>query len=147
MEGPVFRILKFRSMFVDAETRTGVAWAALRDSRVTRVGRIMRLLRIDELPQLLNVIKGEMSLVGPRPERPEIVATLIPTIPFYSHRHSMRPGITGWAQVCYPYGASVEDAREKLCYDLYYIKNWSLLLDLQIMLQTVKVVLYGRGAR
>jgi lipopolysaccharide/colanic/teichoic acid biosynthesis glycosyltransferase len=107
----------------------------------------MRLLRIDELPQLINVLKGEMSLVGPRPERPEIIARLIPTIPLYNHRHSMRPGLSGWAQVCYQYGATVEDAREKLCYDLYYIKNWSLLLDLQIMLQTVKVVIYGRGAR
>ena len=145
--GAVFRILKFRSMRVDAETSTGAAWATMRDPRVTRVGRLIRLLRIDELPQLINVIKGEMSLVGPRPERPELIAKLIPAIPLYNHRHSMRPGITGWAQVCYPYGATVEDAREKLCYDLYYIKNWSLLLDLQIMLQTVKVVLYGRGAR
>lgn len=147
MGGLVFRIFKFRSMRVDAETRTGAAWAALRDPRVTRVGRVIRLFRIDELPQLINVIKGEMSLVGPRPERPEIVTRLIPAIALYNHRHSMRPGITGWAQVCYPYGATVEDAREKLCYDLFYIKNWSLLLDLQIMLQTVKVVLYGRGAR
>ena len=147
MDGLVFRIFKLRSMRVDAETRGGAAWAAPRDPRVTRVGRIIRLLRIDELPQLVNVIKGEMSLVGPRPERPEIIAKLVPTVLLYSHRHSMRPGITGWAQVCYRYGATVEDAREKLCYDLYYIKNWSLLLDLQIMLQTVKVVLYGRGAR
>ena len=147
MGGLVVRIFKLRSMYVDAETKTGAVWAAQRDPRVTAVGRLIRLLRIDELPQLINVIKGEMSLVGPRPERPEIVAKLMLTIPLYSHRHSMRPGLTGWAQVCYPYGATVEDAREKLCYDLYYIKNWSLLLDLQIMLQTVKVVLYGRGAR
>jgi sugar transferase (PEP-CTERM system associated) len=143
----VFRIFKFRSMCVDAETRTGAVWAAQRDPRITRVGRLIRLLRIDELPQLFNVIKGEMSLVGPRPERPEIVARLVRTIPLYNHRHSMRPGLTGWAQVCYPYGATVEDAREKLCYDLYYIKNWSLMADLQIMSRTLKVVLYGRGAR
>jgi sugar transferase (PEP-CTERM system associated) len=147
MGGQVFRIFKFRSMRVDAETSSGAAWATVRDPRVTHVGRLMRLLRIDELPQLVNVIKGDMSLVGPRPERPEIIARLIPTTPLYNHRHTMRPGITGWAQVCYQYGATVEDAREKLCYDLYYIKNWSLFLDLQIMLQTVKVVLYGRGAR
>lgn len=145
--GILFRILKFRSMCFDAEAKTGVTWAAPRDPRVTAVGRVMRRLRIDELPQLLNVLKGDMSLVGPRPERPEIVARLIRTIPLYAHRHSMRPGITGWAQVCYPYGATVEDAKEKLCYDLYYVKNWSLLLDLQIMLQTLKVVIYGRGAR
>jgi lipopolysaccharide/colanic/teichoic acid biosynthesis glycosyltransferase len=143
----VVRIFKLRSMYVNAETKIGAVWAAQLDPRVTAVGRLIRLFRIDELPQLINVIKGEMSLVGPRPERPEIVAKLMLTIPLYSHRHSMRPGLTGWAQVCYPYGATVEDAREKLCYDLYYIKNWSLLLDLQIMLQTVKVVLYGRGAR
>jgi sugar transferase (PEP-CTERM system associated) len=147
MGGKVFRIFKFRSMRVDAETGTGAAWAAVRDPRVTHVGRLMRLLRIDELPQLINVLKGEMSLVGPRPERPEIIARLIPTMPLYNHRHSMRPGLSGWAQVCYQYGATVEDTQEKLCYDLYYIKNWSLLLDLQIMLQTLKVVLYGRGAR
>jgi sugar transferase (PEP-CTERM system associated) len=147
MGGLMLRIFKLRSMYVDAETRTGAVWAAQRDPRVTAVGRLIRRVRIDELPQLISVIKGEMSLVGPRPERPEIVANLMLTLPLYSYRHSMRPGITGWAQVCYPYGATVEDAREKLCYDLYYIKNWSLLLDLQIMLQTVKVVLYGRGAR
>jgi exopolysaccharide biosynthesis polyprenyl glycosylphosphotransferase len=147
MGGKVFRILKLRSMYVDAEIRTGAIWAAQNDPRVTTVGRLMRRVRIDELPQLINIIKGEMTLVGPRPERQEIVTNLARTIPLYSHRHSMRPGLTGWAQVCYPYGATVEDATEKLCYDLYYIKNWSLLLDLQIMLQTMKVVLYGRGAR
>jgi lipopolysaccharide/colanic/teichoic acid biosynthesis glycosyltransferase len=114
---------------------------------VTRVGRIIRRLRIDELPQLLNVLMGDMSLIGPRPERPEITADLNRSLSLYDYRHSVRPGLTGWAQVCYPYGSTVEDAREKLCYDLYYIKNWSLTFDLQIMLQTVKVVLYGRGAR
>jgi lipopolysaccharide/colanic/teichoic acid biosynthesis glycosyltransferase len=132
---------------VDAEAKTGAIWAAQRDPRVTAVGRFIRRIRIDELPQLMNVIRGEMSLVGPRPERPEMVANLSRTIPLYSHRHSMSSGLTGWSQVCYPYGATVEDATEKLCYDLYYIKNWSLLLDLQIILQTMKVVLYGRGAR
>lgn len=147
MGGLVFRIMKLRSMYIDAETKTGAIWAAKGDSRVTPVGRLIRRIRIDELPQLINVIKGDMSLVGPRPERPEIITKLAHTIPLYSHRHSMRPGLTGWAQVCYPYGATVEDTTEKLCYDLYYIKNWSLLLDLQIMLQTMKVVLYGRGAR
>lgn len=131
----------------DAEQPTGATWAAIGDPRVTRVGRIIRRLRIDELPQLLNVLTGDMSLIGPRPERPEITADLNRSLPLYDYRHSVRPGLTGWAQVCYPYGATVEDAKEKLCYDLYYIKNWSLTFDLQIMLQTVKVVLYGRGAR
>ena len=145
--GVVFRIFKFRSMYVDAEAKTGAIPASQNDPRVTAVGRLIRRARIDELPQLINVIRGEMSLVGPRPERPEIIARVHHAIPLYSHRHSMRPGITGWAQVCYPYGTTIEDTTEKLCYDLYYIKNWSLLLDLQIMLQTMKVVLYGRGAR
>jgi exopolysaccharide biosynthesis polyprenyl glycosylphosphotransferase len=147
LQGQVFRIWKFRSMRSDAEQPTGATWAVIGDPRVTRVGRIIRRLRIDELPQLLNVLFGDMSLIGPRPERPEITADLNRSLPLYDYRHSVRPGLTGWAQVCYPYGATVEDAREKLCYDLYYIKNWSLTFDLQIMLQTVKVVLYGRGAR
>jgi sugar transferase (PEP-CTERM system associated) len=147
LQGQVFRIWKFRSMRSDAEQPTGATWAAIGDPRVTRVGRIIRRLRIDELPQLLNVLMGDMSLIGPRPERPEITADLNRSLPLYDYRHSVRPGLTGWAQVCYPYGATVEDAKEKLCYDLYYIKNWSLTFDLQIMLQTVKVVLYGRGAR
>jgi sugar transferase (PEP-CTERM system associated) len=142
----VFRIRKFRSMRVDAEVATGAVWAVVKDPRVTRVGRIIRRLRIDELPQLINIIKGEMSLVGPRPERPGIVDNLVRTVPLYDYRHCIRPGLTGWAQVCRPYGSTSEDARDKLCYDLFYVKNWSLLLDLQIMLQTVKVVLYGRGA-
>jgi lipopolysaccharide/colanic/teichoic acid biosynthesis glycosyltransferase len=131
----------------DAEKRTGATWATPGDPRVTRVGRIIRRLRIDELPQLINVLKGDMSLVGPRPERPQMVNDLNRVLSLYGYRHSVRPGLTGWAQVCYPYGANIDDAREKLCYDLYYIKNWSLTFDLQIMLQTIKVVLYGRGAR
>ena len=146
-EGQVFRIWKFRSMRSGAENPTGATWALVGDPRVTRVGRVIRRLRIDELPQLLNVLMGDMSLIGPRPERPEITADLNRALPLYDYRHSIRPGLTGWAQVCYPYGSTVEDAREKLCYDLYYIKNWSLSFDIQIMLQTVKVVLYGRGAR
>ncbi len=145
--GREFVICKFRSMRDGAERATGAVWAQARDPRVTRVGRIIRALRIDELPQLFNVIKGDMSMVGPRPERPEIVARLIAAIPLYQYRHSVKPGLTGWAQVCYPYGATIEDAQNKLCYDLYYIKNPSLLFDLQIILQTVKIVLFGRGAR
>lgn len=147
LDGRVFRVHKFRSMRVDAEQGAGAVWAAADDPRVTRVGRVIRRLRLDELPQLFNVIRGDMSLVGPRPERPSIVARLDDEIPFYHLRHLVRPGITGWAQICFPYGASVEESREKLCYDLYYIKNWSLLFELQIMLQTFKVVLFGRGAR
>jgi exopolysaccharide biosynthesis polyprenyl glycosylphosphotransferase len=145
-EGRTFRIRKFRSMYQDSEQRTGAVWARRNDPRVTRVGRVIRRLRVDELPQLLNILAGDMSLIGPRPERPEIISNLERAIPTYAYRHLIRPGLTGWAQVCYPYGSSLEDAKEKLCYDLYYIKNWSLGLDLQIMLQTVKVVLYGRGA-
>jgi lipopolysaccharide/colanic/teichoic acid biosynthesis glycosyltransferase len=114
---------------------------------VTRVGRLIRKTRLDELPQLFNVLKGEMSFVGPRPERPVFVARLKDKIPFYSERHRVKPGITGWAQLCYPYGASVEDAKEKLQYDLYYLKNHGILLDLIILLQTVEVVLIGEGAR
>ena len=147
LDGAVFRVRKFRSMRQDAERTSGAVWASAEDPRITRVGRVIRKLRIDELPQLLNVLRGDMSLVGPRPERPEIVARLSEEIAYYDYRHFVRPGITGWAQVCYPYGASVGDAREKLCYDLYYIKNWSLFFDLQIILQTVKVVIFGRGAR
>ena len=147
LDGAVFRVYKFRSMRQDAERGTGAVWATKGDPRVTRVGRIIRRLRIDELPQLLNVFTGEMSLIGPRPERPEIAGKVVEAIPLYEYRHFVRPGLTGWAQVCYPYGASIEDTRQKLAYDLYYIKNWSLTLDLQIMLQTSKVVLFGRGAR
>ncbi|MGH7986162.1 MAG: sugar transferase [Candidatus Binataceae bacterium] len=142
-----FRIYKFRSMRHDAESVTGPTWADDHDPRVTRVGAILRKFRLDELPQLWNVLRGDMSLVGPRPERPEFVGELSKAFPLYDYRHFVRPGLTGWAQVCYPYGASFDDAREKLCYDLYYIKNQSMILDIQIMLQSTKVVLFGRGSR
>jgi lipopolysaccharide/colanic/teichoic acid biosynthesis glycosyltransferase len=134
-------------MRTDAEAGVGAVWAKTRDHRITRIGRFIRRLRIDELPQLYNVLKGEMSLIGPRPERPQIVAELDGILPLYAYRHTMRPGLTGWAQICFRYGATVEDAMQKLCYDLYYIKNWSLLLDVQILIQTVKVVLFARGSR
>lgn len=139
-----FRLYKFRSMRQDAE-KDGAVWAVKNDSRVTAVGRFLRNSRIDELPQLLNVLKGDMSFIGPRPERPEFVESLKRDIYYYSKRHTIKPGLTGWAQVRYPYGASVEDAVEKLRYDLYYIKNLSFMLDTQIMFETVKVVLFGRG--
>jgi lipopolysaccharide/colanic/teichoic acid biosynthesis glycosyltransferase len=142
--GKEFEILKFRSMADDAE-RNGPQWAQKSDPRITRVGRVLRLLRIDELPQLVNVLKGEMSFIGPRPERPVFNATLEKEIPLYNLRHLVRPGITGWAQVMYPYGASVEDAREKLQYELYYIKNYSVLLDIGIVFKTLRVVLLGKG--
>jgi len=145
--GKVFKLLKFRSMVVNAESAGQAVWAQKKDSRVTRVGSVIRLLRIDELPQILNVLKGEMGLVGPRPERPQFVQQLAEKIPYYIERLSVKPGITGWAQLCYPYGASEKDALEKLQYDLYYIKNGNLLFDLAILLQTVEVVIMGKGAR
>jgi sugar transferase (PEP-CTERM system associated) len=141
-----FMVLKFRSMRTDAE-KDGAVWATKGDSRVTRVGRFIRKVRIDELPQLWNVLRGDMSMIGPRPERMEFVRQLEKVIPYFYVRHSVKPGITGWAQVCYPYGASVEDARYKLEYDLYYIKNMSPLLDIQIVLKTVGVILFPKGAR
>jgi sugar transferase (PEP-CTERM system associated) len=144
--GRVFRVLKFRSMRVDAE-KNGARWATENDDRVTRVGRFIRKVRIDELPQLLNVFSGHMSFVGPRPERPEFVKGLNESIPYYDVRHAVKPGITGWAQLCYPYGASELDASEKLQYDLYYVKNHSLVFDILILLQTVDVILLGKGAR
>jgi sugar transferase (PEP-CTERM system associated) len=144
--GRTFMCLKFRSMRVDAE-RDGVPrWAAAGDPRATRVGRVLRKTRIDELPQLLNVLRGEMSLVGPRPERPAFVEQLSRSVPYYDVRHSVKPGVTGWAQVRYSYGASVEDATRKLQYDLYYVKNHSLFLDVLILFETVRVVLFGEGA-
>jgi sugar transferase (PEP-CTERM system associated) len=143
--GRVFRVLKFRSMRVDAEKDGRARWAATNDDRVTRVGRFIRKVRIDELPQLFNVLGGRMSFVGPRPERPEFVQQLSETIPYYDVRHSVKPGITGWAQLCYPYGASEQDAIEKLQYDLYYVKNHGLIFDLLILLQTVEVILFGKG--
>ncbi|MCC6346621.1 MAG: TIGR03013 family PEP-CTERM/XrtA system glycosyltransferase [Nitrospirales bacterium] len=142
-----FVLYKFRTMRRDAESRTGAVWARKDDPRVTAVGRFMRKYRLDELPQLYNVLRGDMSFVGPRPERPEFVEKLKRVIPYYSERHTVKPGITGWAQIKYPYGASVEDAIEKLRYDLFYIKNISLFLDLLIILETVKVVLLKRGGR
>jgi sugar transferase (PEP-CTERM system associated) len=145
--GSTFQIAKFRSMRNDAEKDGKPVWAAANDSRVTRVGGIIRRLRIDELPQLFNVFKGEMSLVGPRPERPYFVEQLTQEIPFYALRHSVKPGVTGWAQVRYPYGATVEDSQEKLQYDLYYVKNHTLFLDLVVLKETVGVVLTGKGAR
>ena len=144
--GRPFTVLKFRSMRNDAE-RDGIArWASVGDPRVTRVGRLIRKLRIDELPQLFNVVRGEMSFVGPRPERPNFVAQLKEQIPFYDLRHSVKPGLTGWAQVRYSYGASVEDARTKLQFDLYYVKNHSLFLDVLILFETVRVILFREGA-
>ncbi len=142
--GRTFTILKFRSMGTNAET-AGAQWASNNDPRVTKVGKVIRLTRIDELPQLINVLKGEMSFVGPRPERPEFNETLDKEISFYNLRHLVRPGLTGWAQINYPYGASREDAKEKLQYELFYIKNHSLLLDMQVVLKTIKVVLFGQG--
>ena len=144
--GRIFVLNKFRSMSVDAE-RNGPVWAAAHDPRVTRVGRWLRQTRLDELPQFWNVLVGDMSFVGPRPERPEFVGTLQREIPFYMGRHSVKPGITGWAQVRHRYAASVEDSMEKLQYDLYYIKNLSPLLDLVILLSTLQVVLFARGSR
>ena len=147
LHGQPFILLKFRSMRADAEAGGTPRWAARRDARVTRIGRFIRATRIDELPQLLNVLRGEMSLVGPRPERPHFVEQLAAVIPFYDERAHVKPGITGWAQVNYPYGASIEDAREKLSYDLYYLKNRGLLLDLLILVSTVRVILFREGAR
>lgn len=144
--GQVFTVHKFRSMRHDAEAATGVVWASRNDNRVTFVGRFLRRSRFDELPQLWNILKGEMSLVGPRPERPEFVKELSRRIPFYGERHAVRPGLTGWAQVRYTYGASTEDALEKLQYDLFYIKNMSMARDLLIIFDTVKTVVLYRGA-
>ena len=143
----LFQLIKFRSMRTDAESDGVARWAQKNDSRVTRIGAFIRKTRIDELPQLFNVIKGDMSFVGPRPERPMFVEQLSEKIPFYAERHRVKPGITGWAQICYPYGASEEDAVQKLQYDLYYVKNYSVFLDLLILLQTAEVVVWGRGAR
>ena len=139
-----FKVYKFRSMYQNAE-QLGVQWTQKKDPRITKVGRLLRLTRIDELPQLWNILKGEMSLVGPRPERPEFDAQLRKEIPYYDVRYLVKPGITGWAQVCYSYGASIEDAYQKVAYDLYYIKNYSLLLDAAIALKTIRVVILGKG--
>ena len=146
LHGRIFTILKFRSMRVDAEA-AGPRWATDRDPRMTRIGAFIRATRLDEVPQLLNVLRGEMSLVGPRPERPHFVQQLAAIIPRYNERTHVLPGITGWAQINYPYGASVEDARAKLAFDLFYINNRALLLDLRILLRTIPVVLFRIGAR
>lgn len=147
LNGRIFKVVKFRSMRTDAEKDGTPRWASAKDNRVTRIGRIIRKLRIDELPQLVNVLNGDMSLVGPRPERPFFVDKLTNEIPFYAVRHSVKPGVTGWAQVRHHYGASVEDSAEKLQYDLYYVKNHSLFLDLVVLFETVGVVLTGKGAQ
>ena len=144
--GRSFVLTKFRSMRVDAET-DGPVWASKRDERTTRVGRIIRKIRVDEIPQFWNILRGEMSFVGPRPERPHFVAQLAREIPYYEQRHLIAPGLTGWAQIKYPYGASIEDSRQKLQYDLFYIKNHSLLLDAIIMFETIKIILFGRGGQ
>jgi sugar transferase (PEP-CTERM system associated) len=146
LDGNVFRILKLRTMRLDAES-DGAVWATRGDNRITRAGMVLRRTRIDELPQLVNILKGEMSFVGPRPERPMFVDELAAQIPLYRERHMVKAGLTGWAQVNYPYGASVDDARSKLSYDLYYVKNFSILFDCVILLQTLRVVLWPNGAR
>lgn len=146
-DGEIFPLIKFRTMRQDAEAKSGPVWAAKNDARVTAVGRFMRLTRIDEIPQFLNILAGQMSFVGPRPEREHFVDQLKQDVPFYPLRHTVKPGLTGWAQVCHPYGASIEDAQEKLRYDLYYIKNMSLLFDVNIILRTVAVIMRGSGAR
>jgi sugar transferase (PEP-CTERM system associated) len=147
LDGHVFEILKFRSMRADAESVTGPVWARENDPRVTRVGRVLRKLRLDELPQLINILRGDMSLVGPRPERPYFVEKLRPLIPYYDVRHVVRPGVTGWAQVSCSYGSTLEEAKDKLEYELFYIKNQSIFLDVVILFQTLKIALFGRGAR
>ncbi|HET6890271.1 MAG TPA: TIGR03013 family XrtA/PEP-CTERM system glycosyltransferase [Pyrinomonadaceae bacterium] len=144
--GQTFMLIKFRSMCVDAE-KAGPVWARKGDDRATRLGRIIRKIRIDEIPQFWNILRGDMNFVGPRPERPHFVAQLAREIPYYEQRHLIAPGLTGWAQIKYPYGASLNDARQKLQYDLYYIKNQSLLLDAIILFETVKIILFGRGAQ
>ena len=145
--GRLFKVVKFRTMRQDAESSTGAQWAANNDPRITRVGKFLRMSRLDEIPQLWCVLKGDMAFVGPRPERPEFIEGLSKEIPYYGVRHMVRPGVTGWAQIKYKYGSTIEDAREKLQYDLYYIKHASIGLDLLIMFQTVKIVILGRGAQ
>jgi sugar transferase (PEP-CTERM system associated) len=147
MRGQTFRIIKFRSMRQDAEGEGGARWAAENDPRITRFGRILRKSRLDEVPQLINVLKGDLNLVGPRPERPAFVEQLEKAIPFYTIRHTVRPGLTGWAQVEFSYCGTIEESKEKLQYDLFYIKNMSVKLDLLVLFKTVKIVLLGRGAR
>jgi exopolysaccharide biosynthesis polyprenyl glycosylphosphotransferase len=145
-DGKIFTLWKFRSMSEDAERHSGPVWAGEKDNRVTRIGRYLRRTRLDELPQLYNILKGDMNLVGPRPERPHFVKQLSEIIPFYNLRHSVKPGVTGWAQIKYRYGNSVEDSVEKLQYDLFYVKNLSWLLDLVIIFDTAKIVLVRKGS-
>ena len=145
--GQVFKLIKFRTMYQDAEKESGPTWASENDSRITWAGRLLRPSRVDEIPQFLNILAGHMSFVGPRPERPYFVADLSGTIPFYLMRHAIKPGLTGWAQVNHNYGASVDDAMEKLRYDLYYIKNMGMILDLNVILRTVGVILSVKGGR
>jgi lipopolysaccharide/colanic/teichoic acid biosynthesis glycosyltransferase len=145
LQGRLFKVYKLRSMREDAEAATGAVWSRLGDARVTPLGRFMRRTRLDELPQLWNVLRGEMSFVGPRPERPEFIDNLVKQIPFYGQRHVVKPGLTGWAQVRYSYGATIEDAMEKLQFDLFYIKNFSISLDLFIIFETLKTVLLRKG--
>jgi len=145
--GQLFEILKFRSMVVNAEADGQARWASTNDERITRIGSFMRKYRIDELPQFFNILKGEMSFVGPRPERPEFVNELAENIPYYNERHRVKPGLTGWAQIRYPYGASIEDGKRKFQYDLYYVKNYSNFFDAFVLLQTADAVLFGKGAR
>jgi sugar transferase (PEP-CTERM system associated) len=144
LNGQLFKIIKFRSMRLDAE-KNGAKWATTNDSRVTRVGAFIRKFRIDELPQIWNIFRGEMSFIGPRPERPQFVEQLIREIPYYNQRHNVKPGLAGWAQLNYPYGASIEDSMEKLKFDLYYVKHQSIMLDILILIRTVEVVLFGKG--
>jgi lipopolysaccharide/colanic/teichoic acid biosynthesis glycosyltransferase len=145
MNNKIFRIYKFRSMFKDAEKHTGPVWSKKDDPRVTRIGRIIRKLRIDEIPQFYNVLKGEMSLVGPRPERPYFVDMLAEQLPYYRRRLKVRPGITGWAQVKHKYDESIDDVKVKLRYDLFYIENMSFRMDIKILARTILVVLFGKG--
>jgi sugar transferase (PEP-CTERM system associated) len=147
LNGKTFKILKFRSMVVDAEKNRTPQWASEQDPRITKVGRFLRKTRLDEVPQLINILKGEMSFIGPRPERPFFVEELEKCIPFYGLRHVTKPGLSGWAQIRYRYGATVDDAVKKLEYDLYYIKNLSIFLDLMIFMETIQVILFGKGSR
>jgi lipopolysaccharide/colanic/teichoic acid biosynthesis glycosyltransferase len=147
LNGAIFKVWKFRSMRTDAEGDGVPRWANSTDDRVTRIGRFIRKVRIDEIPQIINVLSGDMSFVGPRPERPFFVEQLRKEIPHYDLRHKVKPGITGWAQINYPYGASIEDAKQKLSYDLYYLKNNDAVLDFAILAQTVRVILFAHGGR
>jgi exopolysaccharide biosynthesis polyprenyl glycosylphosphotransferase len=147
LNGKPFLLMKFRSMIENAEENTGPRWATQGDPRITRVGRFIRKFRIDEIPQLLNVLKGDLDLVGPRPERPVFVKQLEELFPYYALRHTVRPGVTGWAQVMFTYCGTMEESREKLQYDLFYVKNMSIKLDLLILFRTIKILLLGRGAR